>query len=429
MKRRILQFILGAITKKIIRKYNPKVIAITGSVGKTLTKNTISLFLEKYFLVRKSAGNLNTEFGVPLVFIGKEEGGGNSVFSWIKIILSGIKILIFKNKKYPEVIIVEMGADKPGDISYLTGLAKPHVGVITMIGESPVHLQNYSNFEELVLEKSQIIRNLGEEDYAVLNFDDQRIREIRKDTQAKVFYFGFNEGVDVRFDNFEHKYNNGRPIGSTFDVLFKTQKKRIYLSHCFGKSFPYAITAALSCGLCFGINFDRALEIFKDLRPEKGRMNLIEGKNNSYILDDSYNASPSSVKMALETLSSLSAQRRIVILGDMKELGVKSQKSHEEIGEIVFGLADILVTVGQEAERIRKKAREIGFAIENMYHFQDSIGATETVKEMIKSGDLIIVKGSQSMRMEKITESLMKEPDKAKELLVRQDKFWKENDN
>ncbi len=425
MKKKILKIVLGVITRRIIKKYNPTIIAVTGSVGKTSTKNAIALFLEKYFKVRKSAGNLNTEFGVPLVFMGKESGGGGFFWEWFKIISFGIKIIIAKEKDYPKIVVVEMGADKPGDIAYLTKLIKPHIAIVTLISENPVHLGNYKNLDELVYEKSQIVRCLGVNDFAVLNSDDRRVRLMKNETNAKILYFGSDDGSDVRISDINYRDEKGVPKGMIFTVNYKNQRKIIHMPFCFGKGVAYSIAAALSCGITLGLNLDRAAEIFRELKPEKGRMNLIEGKNGSYILDDTYNASPSSIELALKTLASMSARKRIVVLGDMKELGSASQKLHEKIGDTVFGLADILITVGEETKKIKERAIELGFNADNAYHFENSRIVGATLKEVSGTGDLILIKGSQSMRMEKIVESIMKEPQRMGELLTRQEVYWK----
>ena len=425
MRRKILQVILGLITKRIVKRYNPIIIAVTGSAGKTSTKDALAIFLERYFSVRKSPGNLNTEFGLPLVFIGAEKSGGKCILSWLKIIFSGIKKIVKEEKSYPKMIIVEMGADRPGDISYLTGLVKPQVSVLTLISDSPVHLGNYQNLDQLIQEKSEIIRPLNSDDYAVLNFDDPRVRALRKETKAKVIYYGFDEGADVRISNFSYRQEQGYLKGIVFAISYKEEKKVIYLPNCLGKPFAYAVAAALSCGIVFNLGLNRAADIFRDFEPEKGRLNLIDGRSGSLILDDTYNASPASVKSALETLSQLPAERRIAVLGDMKELGGNSQKAHREIGSLAAGIVDILIAVGQEAKEIRDEAVEMGLGVKNSYHFEDLETASETVKEIASAGDLILVKGSQSMRMEKIIEKAMKNPGRAGELLVRQETSWK----
>ncbi len=407
MKRKILQILLYLITKKIINKYNPFIIGVTGSVGKTSTKNAIAILLKKYFSVRESYGNLNTEIGVPLVFIGKKKKDNNSFFSWLQVILFGIKIILFKIKDYPQIIIVEMGADKPKDISYLTEMVKINIGVITFIGDNPVHLENYSNLQELILEKSQIIRKLNKNDYAILNFDDDKTKQLIETTKAKVISFGFNEKADVRINNFDYFYQDEKIKGIVFDIFYKNKKETIHLLNCLGKSFAYNVAAAIACAVSLGIDFSGELSIFKDLKPEKSRMNLIKSKNSYDVIDDTYNSSPASVKMALQTISCLPGQRKIVVLGDMKELGDKSKEIHRQIGELVFSVADVLITVGEEAYQIKQKLIEMGFNVDNVYSFKESKQAAQEINNIIKSGDLIFVKGSRSMEMEEIVKVIV----------------------
>lgn len=384
MKKRLLQKILGFITKKIVGKYQPKVVAITGSVGKTSTKNAISLLLKKYFTLWETSGNLNTEFGVPLTFIGKKEGGGSSIWEWIKIIISGIGLILKKKKDYPEVVVVEMGADKPGDISYLTGLVRPSIGVVTMIGKTPVHIENYESLEELTNEKSKIVEVLEKDGYAILNFDDPLIKKMGEKINAKVIYFGFSEGADVRIEDFTTGIKG---------TSFKCNTQQIYLPYCLGKPFVYSVAASFACGIALGLDLKKAGDIFKDLKPEKGRMNLIR-TNDYFILDDSYNASPASTKSALETLRDLPGKRRIAVLGDMKELGEESLRSHKEIGELASQVCDFFITVGDLASEM------------NASNYKTNKEAVEKIKSILRPGDLILVKGSRSMKMEEIVEEI-----------------------
>ena len=228
MKRKILQIILGKITKIIIKKYRPKIVAVTGSVGKTSTKNTIAFLLENYFSVRKSVGNLNTEFGVPLVFMGKKKGG-DSFWGWLGIIFYGIKLIVFKNKDYPKIVVVEMGADKPGDISYLTGIVKPDISVVTWIGEIPVHLENYKNLDQLVSEKSKIVEVLKKDNYSVLNYDDCEIRRMKEKTESTVVYFGFDESSEVKISDLAYPINLEKFEGITFNLEYQEKNKKIHL--------------------------------------------------------------------------------------------------------------------------------------------------------------------------------------------------------
>ncbi len=403
MKKFFLKNILGFITKLIIKKYKPKIIAVTGSVGKTSTKEAIEVLLKQYFYVRKSVGNLNTEFGAPLIFIGKNYGGGSSFLKWLKIIFSGFKIIFFKKQNYPEIVIVEMGADKPGDINYLTKIIKPSISVVTFIGETPVHLENYLNIDQLISEKSEIVKRLDGKDYSVLNFDDLNVREMKNKTESKIIYFGFSEYSDLFIKDLSYEYRGRKNSGISFSIQYKDLIKKIYLLNCYGPSFAYSIASAVACALALGINFEKIdVGVFENLKPEKSRMNLINLKDDIVLIDDTYNASPASVSMAINVMSSLRAERRILILGDMKELGPESSDAHRKIGDLAFHLADILVVVGKEAKIIGDRAIEIGFNKKNVYYFNESLEVNSILKEKISFGDLILVKGSRTMEMEKI---------------------------
>lgn len=402
MKRKILKKILFFITKLVIKKYNPKIIGITGSVGKTSTKNAVFLLLNNFYKTKSSVGNLNTEFGLPLVFIGIDKGGENSFIEWFKIIIKGIKIILFKEINYPEIIIAEMGADKPGDISYLTQLAKPNIGLITYIGEAPSHLEFYKNIDQLINEKSKIIQVLNNNDFGILNIDDPKINKLKDKFLSKIFTFGFDKNADVQISDFE--YNNG----SVFNITFKKEIIKINLKYCLGKPFAYSVAAAVCCGLAIGIKLREMINSFDNLKPAPGRMNMLAGIKEFFVIDDTYNASPASVKSALEVLNQLSANRKISVLGDMKELGEISKKEHLEIGRLASTISSLIFIVGEQAKYIKQGAINNGFDKSKIYHFENSNEASIAVENIVKSGDLILIKGSRSMKMEKIVKRIVK---------------------
>ncbi len=410
MKKNILKLILRIIAKKINNIYSPKIIAITGSVGKTSAKNAVSFYLQNFFTTRGSAGNLNNELGLPLVFIGRSEGGQGSIFSWIKIIISGIKLIIKKNKNYPEIIVAEMGADKLGDISYLTEIAKPDISVITFIGDAPSHLENYKNIDELVEEKHKITAFSEVNDFTILNFDDPRVIKVKSRIKSKIITFGFNEGADIRIFDFKYQNKNmfSMPYGILFTLRYKDSSTIIHLPYCLGKPFAYSVAVSVACGIALGIDIEKAKDIFRELRPEPGRLNLIEGKDNYFIIDDTYNASPASVQAALEVLSEINVDRRVAVLGDMKELGDNSVDSHRSIGQMVANNCDILITVGDQASYIKEEALKLGMSLENVYHYSNSWDAGKKIKDMIIPGDMVLVKGSRSMKMENVVDMIKK---------------------
>lgn len=431
MKRKILAFFLKRITHGIIGKYQPKIIAITGSTGKTSAKNAIYTVLSTFYNTRKSEENLNTEFGLPLAFIGGINAK-NSLGKWLKNIFKGLKLLIIKDKNYPRFIIVEMGADKPRDIQKLLKIAKPNVSVVTAIGSIPVHLENYQDIDELIFEKSQIVRILNPTDFAILNIDEENIKKMEKVTQAKVLFFGFNENADLRISDFKlvtKTIERGFeiPLGIRFNLNYQGEQSLVFLKNHLGMPSAYAASIGAAVGLIFDIPLSEISKALEKFIPEKGRMNLIEGIKNSLIIDDSYNASPLAVKAALSTLKDIPALRKIVVLGDMLELGNYSQKAHEEIGKLASQVADYLFLVGPRMVFAKEEALNNGFDKNKIFYFNDSSLVAEKLIPLINEHDLILVKGSQAMRMEKIIKEIMKEPQKAKELLVRQSREWQNN--
>lgn len=409
MKRGLLQKILGFLTKRIVGKYRPKVIAITGSVGKTSAKNAVTLLLRGHLSVWGGSGNLNTEFGVPLTFMGKKRGGGSSFKEWMRIIFSGLGLILVRKRDYPKVVVAEMGADKPGDISYFMGLVKPDISVLTMIGDMPVHLENYNSVNEVIDEKAKIVEKLGENDFAVLNFDDPATRKMKERTRAKVVYFGFDEGADFRIDDFviETKTAGDKkiPYGVSFKLTFEDRSWRIHLPYCLGKPFAYSVAVSFACGMALGLNMDRAQDVFREMKPGEGRMNLIES-DGRLIIDDSYNASPASTRSALETLKGLPGSRRIAVLGDMKELGEESAEAHRKVGETASGICDVMITVGDLAENIKKAAVDSGMSIGNAIHFKTNEEVIKKLKDILRPGDLVLIKGSRSMRMEEVVKGI-----------------------
>lgn len=430
MKRKFIGFIFKAITGLIIKKYQPKIIAITGSVGKTSAKEAVFLVLSKYFPTRKSEKNLNTEIGLPLAFIGGVEAK-SSLFLWLKNILLGIRLALFKDEDYPHFIVCEMGADKPGDIKKLVALAKPKLAVVTAMGSVPVHVENYpKGIDQLVNEKAGVLKNLSKNDFAVLNFDDEKVWQMKNKTRAQVISFGFNQGADVRITDYQAKT---KTVGSGFElidgVFFRIEYHGsvvpVWLKESLGKPSAYAIAVAFACGIAFDLNIVELSNAVLEFQQERGRMRLIEGISHSMILDDSYNAAPLAMQAALETFQDLPAKRKIAVLGDMLELGRYAPVVHETIGENAAKFCDLMFFVGPKMKFGYERALGLGFQKEKLFWFEKSVEVGKKLKNMVEPGDLILVKSSQGMRTEFVVEDLMARPEKAKDLLVRQEAPWK----
>ena len=426
---KILKIKLRWLAKLIIWKFNPDIIAITGSVGKTSAKEAIYAVLQNRKHVRKSSGNLNNELGMPLTILkdfSDEElkivsrlpaqAGGypagkdkiKKMFFWLKAIFFALFKFLFSGKSsYPEILILEYGADRPGDIKYLLEIAKPKIAVISAIGETPVHIEFYESSQAVAKEKSKLLENLFTSNFALLNFDDEMAMGMKEKTRAKIMTFGFNEGADVKITNFENKFENNEVTGISFKIEYAGSFVPISLKNVFGKSHAYAAAIGAAVGIIYNMNIVGIAESLSiNYKPAKRRMNLILGMKNTHIIDDSYNASPLSMKQALETLRDLKIENKIAILGDMLELGEYSQKAHEEIGRLAAEGVDFLITVGQNGKIIALAAEKSGLPKEKILSFNKAEEAIKPVKKIIKNQDLILIKASRGIGLDKVVDSL-----------------------
>jgi UDP-N-acetylmuramoyl-tripeptide--D-alanyl-D-alanine ligase len=429
---KIMRFILKIIAKLILLKYKPEVIGITGSIGKTSTKDAAYSVLSTKFNVRSSLKNYNNEIGLPLTIIGIESPG-KSLIKWLKLKIKFLKLIIFKDENYPKILILEMGVDHPGDMDYLMSIVKCNIGVITMI--APVHLEYFGSIGKIQNEKGLLIKNLKDNGWAIINYDNDKSREMAELSRNKIITYGFDEKADVRAQellfSFYDKSNENAGIKNLAGVSFKLGYKGsfvpVMLPNVIGKAVVYSALAGAAVGIAYGLNLIEISESLKFYQPPKGRMNIIKGYNNSLIIDDTYNSSPQAVMAALDLINDMPVQsaNKIAILGDMLELGSYSEQGHKEVGRYLFknGITKLII-VGERSLDIAKGAKESGMSAENITHFSEAEAAGRYVKTIISQGDLIFIKGSQGIRMEKAVKEIMAEPDKANDLLVRQNEEW-----
>jgi UDP-N-acetylmuramoyl-tripeptide--D-alanyl-D-alanine ligase len=422
---RILRKILWRLSRLTIWRYRPGIIGITGSAGKTSTKLAVKAVLERGRRVRASSGNLNNALGLPLTILGdwsEEElalvsratPSGTARFRklkfWTKVIFTSAWRVLVPAKDYPEILILEYGADRPGDIKYLLGIARPNVSVITAIGEIPVHVEFYGGPEDVAREKGRLIEYLPVGGFAILNNDDPVVKNLQSRTRARVVTFGFEKGSEVRISRFENKVKDGRPAGISFKLENGSAVVPVRIESAFGRAHAYAAAAAAAIGLVFGMNLVTISEALASYAPPESRMQLLPGIKYTYIIDDSYNASLIAMRSALETLKDLPAKRKVAILGDMLELGKYAPEAHETIGRVAAGVANILITVGPRAKFIAEAARQKGMKRAQILSFDTTDEARKPVQDLIRKGDLILVKGSHSMGLHKIVEEIKEVP-------------------
>jgi len=403
MKRKFIQHTLKYLTKLILWRYKPLIIGVTGSVGKTSTKEAIYTVLKNKFKVERNVFNLNTEIGMPLTIIRGKDAKRN-IFLWFYNFFHTLWLFVFKTKKYPQILVLEMSEDAPGMIKYLVDLARPKIGVITTIGDPPVHLEYYKNTNQLIEEISYLPQNLTLNDTMILNADNALVLDFKDKTIAKVLSYGFSEYSDIKVTDYKLiNVDDLKNIGMNFRLEASGSFVPVRIEGVFGKAQAYALAAAAAVGLSLDMNLVEISEAMLDYKIVEGRTRFIPGIKNTWILDDSYNACPDSVRATLDILKEISANRKIVVLGDMKELGVNSKEAHIEIGRNIADVAKVFIAVGEEMV-FAKEIIDSEYSDIETFWFEDGKQAKKFVKEMIKKGDLVLVKGSHSMKMEEITE-------------------------
>jgi len=422
----ILQKILQNLSARIIQKYSPIVIGITGSIGKTSAKEaTYAVLSKKYKNVRRNIKNYNNELGVPLTIIGAEPPGKN-LLGWFKIIQKGRALLKKTDPSYPKILILEMAADKPGDIEYLTKIAPCQIGVLTKI--SPVHIEFFGSVEKITEEKREIVRHLDESGFALLNADDKRVLNSRTQTKAQVITFGYQPNADIKAIELDITSETTDMTGIRFKLNHRGSSVPVFLKHAVGFHQIYATLAAAGVGLALGLNLVEISEGLQNYLPPRGRMNLVKGLGESLIIDDTYNSSPEAAEAALETLEKINienASRKIAVLGDMLELGAISDDAHYNLGKSCAKKGtDVLICVGHFAYKIQQGALEHGLKQDQVFAVDNSRNAGLKLKNMLKGREIILVKGSQGARMERVVKEIMAEPEQAEELLIRQEKHW-----
>lgn len=416
--------LLAACARAVLRKYQPKIVAVTGTVGKSSAKEAIAAVLKHSLVVRTSKSNYNNEVGVPITILDLPPPG-RSVLKWLNVLGRTLRLLLKTDHTYPDVLVLEMGADAPGDIGALTSIAPPSVAVLTAI--TPVHLEKFGTLLRLQKEKSRIFSRLP--GTAIGNFDDPLVREEIKKVKTKTITYGFAEDALVRAGEVGHYQSPGEEVyerikGVAFKLYGDGSVLPVHISGALGRSHVAAALAGSAVGVAFGLHYHDIVEGLHTYLPLPGRMRLIPGIKHTLIIDDTYNASPAAVASALAELHEVpiaETNKKYAILGDMLELGVESERLHIEAGRRAAELGiDVLIGVGECSASTVKSAREAGMGEGSVFHFNAPVEAGKFVQDMIKRGDVILIKGSRGMRMEEVVRELMAEPERAEELLVHQ---------
>lgn len=350
------------------RKHSVRVIAITGSVGKTSTKDATATLLSRKFKALKSEGNLNTEIGVPLTLLELDDH---------------------------QKAVIEMGMYLPGDIALLCKIALPQVGVVTNVG--PSHLERTGSLEATAKAKGELVEALPPEGLAILNGDDPLVRSMSSGAKAKVLYYGTQEGLDLRATDVKSRGLSG----ITFSVKWQGQGRR--LETCLiGVHSVYTALAAAAVALNEGMEMEEVAEGLKHLESGN-RIKVIPGPGGSVILDDTYNSSPASCLAALSILEEMKGER-IAVLGDMLELGDAEEEGHRSVGRRAAEVASCLITLGQRARTIAEEARAAGLKDVRAVSSHDEV--VVALRGALRRDCYVLVKGSRGLAMENIVKKL-----------------------
>jgi UDP-N-acetylmuramoyl-tripeptide--D-alanyl-D-alanine ligase len=417
--------ILTIEARILLRRTKPTIIAVTGNVGKTTTKDAIYAVLKDHTHCRKSEKSFNSELGVPLTILGLANAWSDPL-SWFKNIVDGFMIAMMPHG-YPDVLVLEMGVDRPGDMKRFARWIKPDVVVLTRLPDVPVHVEYFETPEAVIAEKLELVKALKPDGVFVYNNDDEKVRHTAAHMSNQTIGYGRYAPTDFAATQDVIRYENGVPVGLSFTLTHGHEAVTVEIDGAVGVQHAYTAAAAAAVGSIFAVPLVSIVAAMHAYVPPPGRMRLIQGVNESVILDDTYNSSPVAAERALLTLKEVKgATRRIAVLGDMLELGRFSVDAHRSVGELALKSADMLVTVGVRARGIAERALEAGMNAAQVHSFDDAAEAAEKLRALVASGDVILVKGSQGVRLERVVVSLMANPEKASELLVRQSQTWKQ---
>lgn len=427
MKTLIKKIIISIITfeaKLVLNKYKPKIVAITGSVGKTSTKDAIYTALSTEFHVRKTMKSFNSEIGIPLTILGLPNGWSDFKV-WFSNIIKGA-LLILKKSDYPKWLVLEVGADRPGDIASVMKWVHVDVAVFTRIGKVPVHVEFYKSVNEVIKEKSNLLKGLKKDGIAILNADDEDIIKFKDITHARSATFSMKGNGDVLATYPTILYEeDGSPKGMAIKVDVDGSSFPVLLKNVVGTQHIYPIIAAFTVAHELKLNLIKVSTAFSDHEFPPGRMNIIAGKKHSTIIDDTYNASPLAVEEGISILNSIDSKgKKIAILGDMLELGKHSVEEHMRIGALATPVFDKIIAVGIRSKDFLLGAKNKKKKDKDIHWYGSSLEAQNDILSLVGENDLIYIKGSQGARMERIVEKLMQDESKKKELLVRQEEEW-----
>ena len=408
-----------SIARGILRRERPLVVAVAGSVGKTGTKEAVAAALATSTrTLRQTVGNFNGEIGVPLTIM---TGGTapTSLWQWGMVLVAGLTQLLVR-RPYPAAVVLELGADKPGDLRPLVELARPKIGILTAL--TPEHMEFFDTLEAVVAEESLVVRLLQPDGTAILNLDDPQSKKIRSSLRSRVMTYGWDMTADVRIDQVRLTTDqHGLPTGQIIKIAVAGSVIPVALPGVIGRHQAYPIAAALAAAVACGDEVFESVQRLSHYRVPPGRMRVFPGVEGTVIIDDTYNASPAAMQAAVTTLIDLTVPgKKHVILGQMSELGASAAEAHDQIGALLSPqVIETIITVGPLAKRIGDAAHLKRFPNARIFNVPTAEAAATTIRPFIQAGDALLFKGSRyASRLERAVKILLADPRRDEQWLV-----------
>ncbi|MEX1997469.1 MAG: UDP-N-acetylmuramoyl-tripeptide--D-alanyl-D-alanine ligase [Candidatus Andersenbacteria bacterium] len=380
-----------------LRTYQPLLVGVTGSAGKSLTKEAIRLALGANRRVRASHESLHHPLDVGLAILGVPLPSGRP--RWFSLLTgSFVRELV---EEEPDTIVVELGADRPGYIDWLAAHLPFTIGVVTNIGTT--HTEFFGSPEMVAHEKMSLIVTLPRTGFAILNIDDPLVAPMAAHTQAKVVTFGVDDAATIRLVRIQRVADHG----FAGEVRVAGRPYELYLPHLLTRQQTSAAVIAIAVAYVLKLDLAPVIAQLKELRPLPSRMQRLAGQSGALLLDASYTSSPETMADALRTLQALPARRRIAILGDITELGSLTQPCHRRLGTLAGKAAHIVIGVGEAMRVAGASAIRAGA---DVHHFEESADVGKWVSGFLRPGDVVLITGSRDMHMEQVVERLAAHP-------------------
>lgn len=364
---------MGDIARYYKKKHNVPTVSVTGSVGKTTTKDLLYAVVSTKYNTLKTPGNWNNDIGLPKT--------------------------LFMMDECHEAAVLEMGMNHFGEIDYLASIAMPDIAVITNIGMS--HIENLGSREGIFKAKTEVLKYLSKEKVLIVNGDDDYLQTLKRTAACRVVYYGITNPEN---DVYAKEIVDNGIDGLTFTAVVNGKDYRVVVNNA-GRHNVYNALAAICVGRELGISAEQAIKGIYECEYTAMRMTITQ-ENGMTVINDCYNASPDSIRAALGVLKASKNKRKVAVLGDVLEMGDFAPKAHYELGKDVLKSADILITAGENAKYIAKGAKDNG--MEEVHSFNTTDEARVFCKKILQDGDAVLIKASRGMHFEEIYKEITK---------------------